>query len=127
MAHDDMDGMEPREKTYTRWHNPTDKAVVIKPWIGTEIQSRHDRSGRERYTIGPGETKQIPTMFDRAIQHDDGSGLAPQLIRLAPGEQPPKRKREPDPNTDGNTDGNGPKEPPKGQQGGGQRAGAQNT
>lgn len=71
--------LEPIEETLTRWHNPLD--------VPQRVDIRHgDEPRPTRFTIKPGETVEIPSRYDYAIQVVQNGvivgGLAPQLRKM---------------------------------------------
>lgn len=75
-----MDALQPMGMT--RWHNPTNKTLRIRLWVGA---NKRNPSGRQVVEFGPGETKEIPSSFDTAVQKVRHGrivgGVGPQLVR----------------------------------------------
>lgn len=70
---------EPVEETYTEWYNPLD--------VPQYVDIFHDGQPRPtRYKWAPGETKPVPSRYDRAIHRVENgviiAGLAPQLQKV---------------------------------------------
>lgn len=73
----------------TRWTNPTDKPVTVDLYTGTgvaKVDKHKNPSGVTRVTWEPGQTIELPSEFDDAIQKIDPSGQvvggrAPMLLR----------------------------------------------
>lgn len=73
--------LEPKEATYTEWHNPLDVPQHV---------DIHEDAGLPptRYTWKPGETRALPSRYDFAIQRLDPTGemivggLAPRLVKV---------------------------------------------
>jgi hypothetical protein len=76
------DPAEPKEQTFTKWHNPTDREVVLDLYVGPTAGP----SGRVRYRAAPGGDCIIPSEFDRGVQDvREGvivGGLGPTLKRV---------------------------------------------
>jgi hypothetical protein len=70
---------------FTAWHNPTKTTVRARIFTGPD-------TGYKVFEVPPGETRELPSDYDAAIQNVRGgrvvSGLAPQL-RRAVGKTPP--------------------------------------
>lgn len=68
---------EPVEEELTTWKNPLSvpQRVIV-----------HMNGRQVKYTFAPGETKKLPSSFDKAIHIVHGStivgGLAPQLVNV---------------------------------------------
>lgn len=58
----------------TIWHNPTNRDAILDVYIetpkpGKKPRSWSEQTGKRRYVIKAGETRALPSEFDRAIQH----------------------------------------------------------
>lgn len=84
----------PAEQTLTKWKNPTGHTVVADIFVGpanvpppSRAYQRGERHpAHVRYKWGPGEVREVPSMYNDAI-HDVRNGvlvggLAPQLERV---------------------------------------------
>lgn len=74
-----MQFREPREETYTQWHNPLKQEQIVDIF--------HDNDSMPtRYRWKAGETKSLPSRFDHAIHRVHNGviigGLAPQLRKV---------------------------------------------
>lgn len=71
--------VEPREETYTQWHNPLDVEQYVDVY---DVDPKRPT----RFKIRPGETKPIPSRYDNVVHRVyNGAiigGQAPQLVRV---------------------------------------------
>jgi|GEM_PF-4257800 len=71
-----------QEMSMTRWHNPTKHVIRAAIFVGADARNP---SGRREVIWQPGDTKQVPSEYDQAIQETRNGrvvgGLAPQLVR----------------------------------------------
>jgi len=75
---------QPGEETFTCWRNPTKDVVKVPIFAGT---TEAGVTGRFLYVWNSGETKMIPSKYDRGIHQRDTTGRligggAPQLMRV---------------------------------------------
>lgn len=86
---------EAAEPTLTRWHNPTKDTQTVKVlrYRGTHPKSRADWHETVAYVFKPGDTKDLPSEYDRAIHICDATnktvilgGLAPLLVKVGSNE-----------------------------------------
>lgn len=72
----------PQAPRFTRWHNPTDRDIVLDLYVGRDAGP----TGRQRYIVPSKGNADIPSNLDRGIQHiHDGvveQGFAPSLRRI---------------------------------------------
>jgi hypothetical protein len=76
-------------RTVTLWKNPTSQPVRFRIWLDVgRIKGQATQAARYLdVSIAPGETEELPTIYDPAIQRVEHglvvAGLAPQLINTS--------------------------------------------
>ena len=95
---DIFDEVTPEVASETNWKNPTNRAYALELYEGTQAtpgrrpKTELERRGIVRFVIKPGDTRAIPSKYDRAIQDvRDGiivGGLGPHLINTGTQERP---------------------------------------
>lgn len=75
---------EPLEERYSQWHNPLDVEQHVDVYEG-------DNRRPTRYRVPPGETRPIPSRYDRVVHRVHNGviigGQAPQLVKVGSNEK----------------------------------------